>query len=118
MSHQSNLPGPGEENEAHIQGEAPDRPMPHGELPVTSSDHTDFERRTQEMKPISRIEPDVDMHRRDVLRRTGTDIDALRPVRLQSDLPEQRLDQSAHDLQRETRFDPAQDNAGPQSDKS
>ena len=114
MNRQPDHPDPGEQKETHIQGEAPERHTPQGEQPSNAS----IEPRTLDMPPVNQTDVDADNHRRDVLRRTGTDLDAMRPVSASDDLPEHRLDQSAHDLHRETRFDPAQDNAGPQSDKS
>jgi hypothetical protein len=110
--------GPGEQHDAHVQGEALDRPIPHGDQPVMERDHTGAEHQAVELPSVDRVDSEADVHRRDVLRRTGTDGDELRPVRLDDQLPEHRLDGSAQDLQRETTFDPAQDNAGPQSDKS
>jgi hypothetical protein len=124
MTYLSDLPGPGEHKDQPVAGETSDRPTPHGDPSAISSERSDceqgerHERRTLEMPAVSLADTDADSHRRDVLRRTGTEKDAIRPVRPADDLPENRLDQSAHDWQRETRFDPAQDNAGPQSDKS
>jgi hypothetical protein len=110
--------GPGEQRDAHVQGEALDRPIPHGDQPLSEHDHTGAEHQAWELPPVNRADIEAEVHRRDVLRRTGTDGDALRPVRIDDQLPEYRLDKNAQELQRETTFDPAQDNAGPQSDKS
>ncbi|MBN1566100.1 MAG: hypothetical protein JXA10_19835 [Anaerolineae bacterium] len=124
MTLPTNLPGPGEHNTPPTSGEASDRVTPQGDLAAFSAECRDcehierHERRALEMPAVSHPDSEANLHRRSVLRRTGTDHDAIHAVRTSDDLPEHRLDQSAHDLQRETRFDPAQDNVGPQSDKS
>jgi hypothetical protein len=119
MTKQPDVPGPGEPvGPDNLQAEAAHGPIPDGE--VLRPDPTwDRCRRTLELRPVRGNEtgesPEYDWQ--SVIRRTGTDHDALQAVGAADDAPELRLDHTADDLQREATFDPAQDNSGPQSDK-
>ncbi|HVO70258.1 MAG TPA: hypothetical protein VMT24_09440 [Aggregatilineaceae bacterium] len=119
MTKQPDIPGPGEPvGPDNLQAEAVHGPIPDGEV-LHPDPLWDRFRRTLELRPARWDEtgdsPDKDWHSE--IRRTGTDRDALQAVGAADDAPELRLDHSADDLQRETTFDPAQDNSGPQSDK-
>lgn len=118
-----NIPEPGEDltapldlqAEAHTAG-----PIPDGEIPPVTAPATDAP--PDLIEPVRnqrRYEPHEtpDASGQDRVRRTGTDGDAL-PVIVVGTNTEQRLDRSLVSLQRETVFDPAQDNAGPQADQT
>jgi hypothetical protein len=120
MSKPLDFPGPGEQDEpANVPGETHTGPIPDGEMPAAEL-ASDPRRLTQELKPLNLRESDlgVEYDTRSSKHRTGTDHDSLRPVRAQDQATEQRLDRSAHDLQRENTFDSVPDDAGPHSDKS
>lgn len=121
MSHNINRPEPGEHrHEDQLHGEEVEHLIASGELPpATVPDRLQPDRlQTMELPQVS-LSDGVEDHtpHRDDMRRTGTERDGMRPVQVGGET-EDRLDHTAHDLQRETRFDPAQDNAGPQSDKN
>jgi hypothetical protein len=112
MTRWPDVPGPGEcPDPANRQEEIPGEAIPEGEMP-----DLDVRRRTLEMAPILAPRTEEGSDTPDT-RRTSTDGDAVQSVAAHADDTEQRLDRSAHDLHRETTFDPAQDDAGPPSDK-
>ena len=118
MNKPHNFPGPGEQDEpANVPGEAHSGPVPDGEMPAVEV-NADPRRLTQELKAVDMREGELaseyDPHSRK--HRTGQDNDDLRQVRADQ-ATEQRLDDSAHDLQRENAFDSVPDDAGPHSDK-
>jgi hypothetical protein len=118
MTKQPDVPGPGEPvGPNNLQAEAANGPIPEGEVPRKSPSQD--RRRPLELRAVRWNEtgdaPEYD--RQSVIRRTGTDRDALQAVGAMDDAPELRLDHTADDLQREATFDPAQDDSGPQSDK-
>lgn len=116
MKHESDRPEPGEHRHEHqLRGETVDYPSAPDALPTPG---VIDRRRTMDLPKVNLVDLTVDRAQApDVTRRTGTERDGLRPVQVGGET-EDRLDRTAHDLQRETRVDPAQDNAGPQSDKN
>jgi hypothetical protein len=113
MGEHPDIPGPGEHNDSDsIQAESNSGPVPTGDI------YSCDPRRTQELPAVvtwaSEGEQKVG---EDLRRRTGTDLDALRPVRVKSHATEQRLDRSAPNNQREISLDPVHDDSGPQSDQ-
>lgn len=118
MNEPHNFPGPGEQDEPiNVPGEAHSGPIPDGEMPAVEV-KADPRRLTQELKAVDVREgefaSEYDTHSRK--HRTGRDSDDLRFVN-PDHATEQRLDQSAHDLQRENALDSVPDDAGPHSDK-
>jgi hypothetical protein len=118
MNEPHNFPGPGEQDEpANVPGEAHGGPIPDGEMPAAEV-KADSRRLTQELKVVDVREGELgseyDTHSRK--HRTGQDDDGLRLIDTDQ-ATEQRLDRSAHDLQRENAIDSVPDDAGPHSDK-
>jgi hypothetical protein len=115
MNHQPDLPEPGEDaNPVDLWSESPHTLIPDGEI-LDGDAGRDRRRHKQPLIPT--LAPDAAETRDpDAIRRTSTDRDALRVVVAHKGETD-RLDHSAHDLQRETVIDPAQDDTGPQSDK-
>jgi hypothetical protein len=113
---QPDYQGPGEDVAPDgMQAEASDGPIPNGEM-LGADPAQDPRRFTLEMRPVDNHEPsEIEENR--VLRRTGTDSDALRSVRVTPIDSEQRCDNSADNDRRENMLDPAQDDVGPQSDQ-
>jgi len=119
MTKKPDVPGPGEPaGPNNLQAEAGNGPVPEGEIP-RSNLSPDRGPRPPEQQAVRWDETGdaSDYDWPSVIRRTGTDRDALQAVGAAVDAPEPRLDHTADDLQREATFDPAQDDSGPQSDK-
>jgi hypothetical protein len=113
-----NFPGPGEEDEpANVPGETHSGPIPDGEMPAVEV-QADPRRLTQELKVVDMGEGESgsEYDTRSRKHRTGQDDDGLRLIHADQ-ATEQRLDHSAHDLQRENAIDSVPDDAGPHSDK-
>lgn len=118
MSDQPNVPGPGEqEAPEHIHAETHANPIPDGALPGVDP-RQDQRRRSQDLPAVDLREAHepVESEVQRVLRRTSTDLDRLSAARAGVDT-EDRVDHTLQDALRETVFDPAQDDAGPQSDQ-
>jgi hypothetical protein len=118
MNEPHNFPGPGEQDEpANVPGEAHGGPIPDGEMPAVEV-KADPRRLTQELKAVDVREGELgsEYDPRSRKHRTGHDNDELRLAHADPST-EQRLDHSAHDLQRENAFDSVPDDAGPHSDK-
>jgi hypothetical protein len=118
MNEPHNFPGPGEQDEpANVPGEAHSGPIPDGEMPAVEV-QADPRRLTQELKAVAVREGELtsEYDPRSRKHRTGHDDDALLLTHADPST-EQRLDHSAHDLQRENAFDSVPDDAGPHSDK-
>lgn len=119
MADHSDHLGPGEQTDPDTSpGEAHNAPTPDGHLPRGCSD-SDPRAQAHETTLVAQRK---DQDSRDSAecapkRRTGTDRDGYETVTPFDHALEQRRDHSAGDLLRETVFDPAQDNTGPQSDK-
>lgn len=112
MSKQLEMPGPGERAEpAHLQPEATCGPIPDGELTWTA-----YRAIATPGASAGHAEDAPSSDRRAALQRTGTDCDAPPTFRGYDPMSEQRVDRSADDLQRESAFDPAQDDVSPQSE--
>lgn len=113
MAEHPDIPGPGEYNDSDsIQAETHTGPIPNGDMVVYDP------RRTQELVAVSAWVAEGEQQTgEDVRRRTGTDLDGLRPVRVKAHATEQRLDRSAPNNQREISLDPVHDDSGPQSDQ-
>jgi hypothetical protein len=113
MAEHPDIPGPGEHLDSEtIQAEANSGPVPNGD--IRSCDP----RRTQEISAVSAWAFEGEQQvREDVRRRTGTDLDVVRPVRAKAHATEQRLDRSAPNNQREISLDPVHDDSGPLSDQ-
>jgi hypothetical protein len=119
MTKKPDVPGPGEPvGPNNLQAEAGSSLIPDGDIPRTDQS-PDRRPRPPELQPVRWDETgdSSDYDWPSVIRRTGTDRDALQTVGAPVDAPEPRLDHTADDLQREATFDPAQDDSGPQSDK-
>jgi hypothetical protein len=115
---QPEIPGAGEHaGPDHIQAEASPGPIPEGEL--TGKDPAlDRRRRTLELSPVQdRESADSKDSSYDIIRRTGTDQNALPVVRIRLDLMEQQRDHQAGDIGYENALDPTQDESGPQGDQ-
>lgn len=118
MVDHSDLPGPGEQVNPNAEsGETHSNPIPDGDLPRVCAVHTP-RTQTQELSPVAlHASEDVrDGTDRTRQHRTSTDSDVYEVMTPSTYPTEQQRDRSAGD-QRETVFDPAQDNAGPHSDK-
>lgn len=119
MTNRPDKPEPGEHTRPdNLPAESPIDIIPDGEMPGVDPRH-DQRRHTLQMAAVGAGEADerLEEDRRSMLRRTGVDRDRLRPVKLTDVAPEQRLDGSAHDGEREARFDTVPDDAGPLSDE-
>jgi hypothetical protein len=113
MAEHPDIPGPGERNDSEtIQAEAYPGPVPNGEM-------GNFDpRRTQEIQAVGTWAAEGKQKvGEDERRRTGTDLETLRPARLKAHTTEQRLDRSAPNNQREISLDPVHDDSGPLSDQ-
>jgi hypothetical protein len=113
MSQSRDFDGPGEQvDPTSLMGEARAAPAPDGET-------LSHRPRSQDTRPPNQCEsPLVDENDpSSETRRTSTERAGWRTVRASDHLLEQRLDHSAHDLQRENTFDAVPDDAGPHSDK-
>lgn len=119
MANRSDIPDPGEDaTPDELQAETSPGPVPDGATPDRIP-VPDRRRLTHEMAPVNlAVAGDASEGREDERHRTSTDGDGLASVRV-SDGPatEHRLDRSAADDHREPVFDPAHDDAGPQSDQ-
>ncbi len=118
MVDHSDLPGPGEQVDPNVKsGEAPGDPIPDGDMPRVQTAR-DACRQTQDLIPVALPAFDAARDGTDGARkrRTGTDRDAYAVIPPSTHATERQRDHSPGD-QRETVFDPAQDNPGPQSDK-
>ncbi len=109
--------GPGEHvGPCNLQGEAASGPSPDGEIPGNEMSRearafpAKLPVRDASMIVGDAADPQV------ALPRTGTDLEAVAMERGEPGAPEDRLDQSVEQVPRETVFDPAQDDAGPQPD--
>ncbi len=118
MAEHPEFPGPGEHaGPDHIEAEAHSGPVPDGEMPGIDPDR-DQRRRTLELSAVQVPDEGREVRQQSALRRTGTENDDLPRIHPRSAATEQRQDRSVTDGQREDTFDPAQDNAGPQSEQS
>ena len=119
MTNRPDKPEPGEHaGPQNLPAESRIDAIPDGEIPGVDPGH-DPRRRAVEMMPVRAREADErpEEDRRSTLHRTGVDHDNLRPVRLTDTAPEQRLDGSAHDGEREARLDTVPDDADPLTDQ-
>lgn len=119
MADRSEHTGPGEQTDPVTgPGEAHNAPIPDGNLPPASSEVELCVSAHETTLVIQHKHDDArDSAEYAPKRRTGTDRDGYESVTPFDHAIEQRRDHSAGDLLRETAFDPAQDNAGPHSDK-
>jgi hypothetical protein len=116
VSNDSDAQGPGEHaGPTHFEPEPVTGPAPDGEMPEV----------IEPRRLLSEDAPDPReggggalFSERSDIRRTSTDQEALGAVRVRVDATEQRVDNTAGDLQREETHDPVQNDAGPESDQA
>ena len=114
MVKQPDLAGPGEQLDPNMgPGELPSIPIADGDLPHTTAERASSTPAPSTPQPVGDQREGAE---NDPRQRIGTERGAFATTTPFDYATEQRRDRSAGDL-RETVFDPAQDNAGPQSDK-
>jgi len=117
MVEQPDFQGPGEDvNPENRQSEGFNGPVPVGDMPGEARS-SDRRRSTLEMRAVDLDGDAPEVDHTNAQRRTGTERDGYVPVRTNAPTEQQRLDDSASDLHRESAFDTVPDDAGPQSDK-